>query len=171
MHDPLLLLLDEPTVGLDPPGRQRMLELIADLVRSHGKSLIISTHLLADIQYTCDYVVMIERGRIMTAGTLDEVVGAEGARFRVQWDGDGTSFMERLRLMNIEVTPKNSSLDGARLNSGSEAIVRLPEFLDTRTLYQAAFDTQVRLRMIDPELEELGELYHRLLDRETPHVQ
>ena len=171
VHDPALLLLDEPTVGLDPPGRQRMLDLIADLVRSHGKSLIISTHLLADIQHTCDYVVMIERGRVMTAGTLDEVVGAEGVRLRIQWEGDGAAFIERLRAMNIEVTQKTAGLDGTRKNSSAEAIVKLPDFLDSRALFQAAYDAEVRLRMIDPELEELGELYHRLLDREAQHVK
>lgn len=171
VHDPDLLLLDEPTVGLDPPGRQRMLDLIADLVRSHGKSLVISTHLLADIQYTCDYVVMIERGRIMTAGTLDEVVGSEASRFRIQWEGEGDSFIERLRAEGIEVTPKTAGLDGTRINKDGEAIIKLPEFADTRTVFQAAFESGVRLRMIDPELEELGELYHRLLDREAQHVR
>jgi hypothetical protein len=57
------------------------------------------------------------------------------------------------------------------MNRDGEAIIKLPEFTDTRTVFQAAFESGVRLRMIDPELEELGELYHRLLDRETQHVR
>jgi len=64
VHDPDLLLLDEPTSGMDPPGREAMLALIRELAGVHGISVILSTHLLADVEETCSSVLILQEGRL-----------------------------------------------------------------------------------------------------------
>ena len=62
MHDPDLLFLDEPTNGMDPKGRDEMLELIHDLAHNKNVNLILSSHLLPDVEFTCDHVVVMDKG-------------------------------------------------------------------------------------------------------------
>ena len=62
VHDPDLLFLDEPTNGMDPKGRDEMLELIRDLAHNKGVNLILSSHLLPDVEFTCDHVVVMDKG-------------------------------------------------------------------------------------------------------------
>src|SRR4029079_13387000 len=68
VHDPPLLLLDEPTSGLDPAGRDAMLQLLDTLAREHGKSFLLSTHLLGDVERVCRHVVILHQGRILRQG-------------------------------------------------------------------------------------------------------
>ena len=77
VHDPDLLFLDEPTNGMDPKGRDEMLELIRDLAHNKRVNLILSSHLLPDVEYTCDHVVVVDKGAIATAGPDS---GAQGHR-------------------------------------------------------------------------------------------
>src|SRR5215469_10449390 len=70
VHDPDLLFLDEPTNGMDPKGRDEMLELVRDLAHAKGINLILSSHLLPDVEYTCDHVVVMDKGRIAAAGPI-----------------------------------------------------------------------------------------------------
>jgi ABC-2 type transport system ATP-binding protein len=75
--DPELLLLDEPTAGLDPVGREEMLALVERLA-GFGISVLFATHLLDDVQRVCDHVVMIEAGRLVLAGPIDQLVERTG---------------------------------------------------------------------------------------------
>jgi ABC-2 type transport system ATP-binding protein len=75
--DPKLVLLDEPTAGLDPAGREEMLALVARL-GTFGISVLMSTHLLDDVQRVCDYVVMIDGGRLVVAGPTDSLLERTG---------------------------------------------------------------------------------------------
>jgi ABC-2 type transport system ATP-binding protein len=70
VHDPDLLMLDEPTNGMDPKGRDEMLELIRDLAHRKGVNVIVSSHLLPDVEYTCDHVVVMDKGRVATEGPI-----------------------------------------------------------------------------------------------------
>jgi ABC-2 type transport system ATP-binding protein len=70
VHDPRLLLLDEPTNGLDPAGREQMLELIRKTGRTQGMCIMMSTHLLADVERVCDHVLVIDAGRLVRTGDL-----------------------------------------------------------------------------------------------------
>src|SRR4029078_5374998 len=65
VHDPELLLLDEPTSGLDPAGRDAMLNLLFALGKDHAKSLILSTHLLGDVERVCEQVVILHEGQVL----------------------------------------------------------------------------------------------------------
>jgi ABC-2 type transport system ATP-binding protein len=75
--DPELILLDEPTAGLDPVGREEMLDLVARLA-GFGVSVLFATHLLDDVQRVCDQVVMIDAGKLVVAGPIDELVQRTG---------------------------------------------------------------------------------------------
>ena len=91
--DPELVLLDEPTAGLDPVGREEMLELVGRLA-GFGISVILATHLLDDVQRVCEHVVMIDAGRLVLAGPIDQLMQTTGV-MRVEVGG-GTDAVARL---------------------------------------------------------------------------
>jgi ABC-2 type transport system ATP-binding protein len=83
LHRPLVLLLDEPTVGVDPQSRERIFAMLDEL-RGHGTSILLTTHQLDEAEQRCDRIVIIDRGRVIAAGTLaDLVVGTVGPKRRV----------------------------------------------------------------------------------------
>ena len=84
VHDPDLLFLDEPTNGMDPKGRDEMLELIRDLAHNKGINLILSSHLLPDVEYTCDFVVVLDKGAVATSGPIEALKGPRGRVYEVR---------------------------------------------------------------------------------------
>ena len=83
LHRPLVLLLDEPTVGVDPQSRERIFAMLDEL-RDHGTSVLLTTHQLDEAEQRCDRIVIIDRGRVIAAGTLAELVeGTVGPKRRV----------------------------------------------------------------------------------------
>jgi ABC-2 type transport system ATP-binding protein len=102
VHDPDLLFLDEPTNGMDPKGREEMLDLIRDLSHNKGVSLILSSHLLPDVEYTCDHVVVLDRGAIAASGPIDDLKGPAGRVYEVRVKGDAGLFLARLRQAGLE---------------------------------------------------------------------
>ena len=84
VHDPDLLFLDEPTNGMDPKGRDEMLELIRDLGHNKGVNLILCSHLLPDVEHCCDHVVVMDKGRIAAQGPIAELKGPRGRVFEVR---------------------------------------------------------------------------------------
>jgi ABC-2 type transport system ATP-binding protein len=95
-HDPPNLLLDEPTNGLDPKGRRHMLELIDDLAHNAGKNVLLCSHLLPDVERTCDHVIVIQRGRAVATGSIEELTRSEERGVRVRVEGAGERFAELL---------------------------------------------------------------------------
>src|SRR5229473_3280592 len=102
VHDPDLLLLDEPTNGMDPSGRDEMLELVRDLGHNKGVSLILSSHLLPDVEYTCDYVVVMDKGQVATQGPIDELKGPAGRVYELRIKGDLRGFLDVLAAAGME---------------------------------------------------------------------
>jgi ABC-2 type transport system ATP-binding protein len=96
VHDPDLLFLDEPTNGMDPKGRDEMLELVRDLAHNKGVNLILSSHLLPDVEYTCDHVVVLDKGAVATHGSIDQLKGPAGRVFEVRVKGDMPPFIAAL---------------------------------------------------------------------------
>src|SRR5262245_15986116 len=84
VHDPDVLFLDEPTNGMDPKGRDEMLELVHDLGHKKGMNLILSSHLLPDVEYACDHVVVIDKGVVATAGPIAALKQPHGSVFEVR---------------------------------------------------------------------------------------
>jgi ABC-2 type transport system ATP-binding protein len=104
VHDPDLLFLDEPTNGMDPRGRDEMLELIRDLAHGKGVNLILSSHLLPDVEYTCDHVVVIDKGRIAAAGPIAALKQPRGRVYelRVKTPDTLEAFVGRLQAAGLE---------------------------------------------------------------------
>src|SRR5437773_10014088 len=81
VHDPDLLILDEPTNGMDPAGRDEMLELVHDLGHNKQVNVIVSSHLMPDVEYTCDHVVVIDKGAIAASGPIAALKQPRGRVF------------------------------------------------------------------------------------------
>jgi ABC-2 type transport system ATP-binding protein len=102
VHDPDLVFLDEPTNGMDPKGRDEMLELIRDIAHNKGINLILSSHLLPDVEYTCDHVVVLDKGTVATFGPIDELKGPTGRVYEVRVKGQLAPFIAALHSAGME---------------------------------------------------------------------
>jgi ABC-2 type transport system ATP-binding protein len=148
VHDPQLLFLDEPTNGMDPKGRDEMLELIRDIAHNKGINLILSSHLLPDVEYTCDYVVVLDKGRVATQGPIATLKGQGGRVFEVRVKGEAAPFVAAL------------SAAGLECHASEEDFMRVfaPDDRDGRCIFALAAQhgVQVRhLRMSVPTLEDV----------------
>ena len=83
VHGPKLVFLDEPTNGLDPEGRDDMLELVRDVSHGKGLSVVVSSHLLPDIERTCDNVIVLRRGEVVREGPIQELRKTSGIQMEV----------------------------------------------------------------------------------------
>lgn len=101
-HDPKLVLLDEPTDGLDPVQRDDMLALIRRIGTDFGIDVVLSSHLLEEIERVCDHAVILGDGRVVASGRLDELTGATGVLV-VELDGDPSALVGALRPLGIDV--------------------------------------------------------------------
>src|SRR5260370_41448494 len=84
VHDPRLLILDEPTNGMDPAGRQEIIELARDLAHNKGMSLLFSSHLLPDVEAVCDHLLVLARGRLLAQGDIRELKRSHGDTVEVR---------------------------------------------------------------------------------------
>jgi ABC-2 type transport system ATP-binding protein len=155
VHDPPVLLLDEPTSGLDPAGRDAMLKLIHELGRDHGKSILLSTHLLADVQAVCESVVILAGGRTRGVGTVSELCAVRHDRFRMRVQGDAAAFRERLIQRGLFWLPETGN---------GEWRVRTPEGWLNRDFFIEAAAAGVAIRMLVRDDETLEELFLRMVD-------
>ncbi|MCP4546072.1 MAG: ABC transporter ATP-binding protein [bacterium] len=102
VHDPELLILDEPTVGLDPPGRLQLLNLIKDL-RDGGRRILLSTHIMQDAEHLCDDLILIEAGVITFAGPVSRLVDRSSSRLIAEGSGLDAEFAATLTAAGIQV--------------------------------------------------------------------
>jgi ABC-2 type transport system ATP-binding protein len=153
VHDPDLLFLDEPTNGMDPKGRDEMLELIHDLAHHKNVNLILSSHLLPDVEYTCDYVVVMDKGTIATHGPIDTLKGTAGRVYELRVKGDQARFIEVLKAAGYEV----HDTDGDVLRvfvAGATAD-------STKTLFTLAAGERVQVRHLRPSIPTLEDVFAR----------
>ena len=151
VHDPDLLFLDEPTNGMDPKGRDEMLELVRDLAHNKGVNLILSSHLLPDVEYTCDHVVVMDKGTIAAAGPIAALKQPRGRVYelRVKTTGDLDSFVERLRASGLEC--KQTDEDVMR--------VFVPGAGGARELFALASAERVQVRHLRPSVPTLEDVF------------
>jgi ABC-2 type transport system ATP-binding protein len=155
VHDPPVLLLDEPTSGLDPSGRESMLRLLLTLGKEHGKSFLLSTHLLGDVERVCDSVVILHQGQVLRHGGVEELRRRRQDRYRLQVQGPPTAFLEELRLEGVRVIEDNGRGD---------LRVAVPAGWITRAFFVLADNHGVVLRGLQPDDEDLEELFHRVIE-------
>ncbi len=151
VHDPDLLFLDEPTNGMDPKGRDEMLELVRDLARNKGVNLILSSHLLPDVEYTCEHVVVMDKGRVAAAGSIDALKQPRGRVYelRVKTPGDLDEFFERLRVAGLDC------------HSTDDDVVRVfvPGEGGARQLFALAAAEGVQVRHLRPSVPTLEDVF------------
>jgi ABC-2 type transport system ATP-binding protein len=154
VHDPHLLLLDEPTNGLDPAGRAAMLRLIEDLIAETGKSVLLCTHLLEDVERVCRRVVVMHGGTVAEAGTIDELRRRSSARYVVRWQGEGAAFIEGLQAVGV----RTDACDFAH----STMTLALPSDFSTSQLFALARQHGAAIVELRPVQEDLEQLFFRV---------
>jgi ABC-2 type transport system ATP-binding protein len=105
VHSPSLVILDEPTNGLDPAGREEMLALVRRLSAELGIAVIMSSHVLDDIARTCDAVIVLREGRVAAARRLDPAGDAADGDARVRIHGDSAAFVRALGTLGVRSEP------------------------------------------------------------------
>ena len=156
VHDPDLLFLDEPTNGMDPKGREEMLELIRDIAHNKGLSLILSSHLLPDVEYTCDYVVVMDKGTVATEGPIVGLKGHGGRVFELRVKGDSAAFVALLRATGLECHETDEDI--MRVFVPGEGIA---DGQDARRLFQLAADSGLQVRHLRASMPTLEDVFAR----------
>ncbi len=121
VHDPDLLLLDEPTNGMDPKGRDDMLALVRDIAHKQRISLILSSHVLPDVESVCEDVIVMNRGQVVMHGPIDALKKPAGHIFEVRVKGDTEAFVERLRMQAFECRETDADVLRVLMPSGAGA--------------------------------------------------
>jgi len=156
VHDPDLLFLDEPTNGMDPKGRTEMLELIKDLAHVKQINLILSSHLLPDVEYACDRVVVLDKGRVVAQGPISELKGPAGLVFELRIKGDLVAFTEILRAKGFDCHPTDEDV----------MRVFVPDEAGPRALFALAAEHKVQVRHFRPSLPTLEDVFARAVGEE-----
>ncbi len=130
VHDPRFLLLDEPTNGLDPKGRRHMLELVHDLGHAQKKNVLFCSHLLPDVERTCDAVVVLHRGRAVASGAIAELTRAKGRSFTVAVRGELEAFERELRGANVVFDGDGPGRYRVSLSAAEESVDRVFGFAE-----------------------------------------
>jgi ABC-2 type transport system ATP-binding protein len=148
VHGPRLLLLDEPTNGLDPEARQRMLHLVQEIRDTSEVSVLISSHLLRDVEECCDEVIILKEGQIAALCNLEEERKAN-LKFLEMDVTQGNGFMESVRALGCEC---------ASFGTGTLKIV-LPDNIDLRQLYRLAAEHSVQIRRMNYRRDSLEDIF------------
>jgi ABC-type multidrug transport system ATPase subunit len=148
MHRPELLILDEPTSGLDPIGRRHARDLILEL-RNEGKTVFLSSHLLSEVESTCDTIAVLKRGKLVAHGTPDEVRGGD-KQVSIQVQTLDQSAREALRFLGISVEERAGSVC---LSVGPESVYGVMHLLER---------SSARILRIETKRESLEEAFLRL---------
>ena len=153
VHGPELVFLDEPTNGLDPPHRQRMLRLIRE-IRDRGVHLILSSHLLRDVEECCDEVLVLKEGSIAAQCDLEEERRTNRRFLEMETRGDDGSFAEAVGRLGCEMA----------LQSGGRIKMVLPAGLDLRELYLLAAERQVQIRRLNYKRDSLQDIFLKAME-------
>jgi ABC-2 type transport system ATP-binding protein len=125
LHDPDLIILDEPTNGLDPQGIAELRSLLRDLVTKHGKTIFLSSHFLSEVEQACDHVAIIDKGKLITTGAVRDLLVGVSIRIRVN---DGAAALTALQnQFSIQLVPDQPDVIEVQTDreGAAEAIQRL----------------------------------------------
>jgi len=149
VHDPDLLFLDEPTNGMDPKGRDEMLELVRDIAHNKQINLILSSHLLPDVEYTCDHVVVLDKGAVATQGPIEALKGPGGRVFELRVKGDADAYVAALRASGLDC------------HATDEDVMRVfvPDERGALFLFQVAAQQRVQVRHLRASVPTLEDVF------------
>lgn len=149
VHGPRLLILDEPSNGLDPPGRKRLISLIREIRQAGETHLLLSSHLLHDVEQTCDEVLILRDGRIAGIINLEEERKANRRLLEMEVIGSGADFSAGLGDMGCEC-----AIFGA-----SRLKVILPPGMEIHDVYRLAAQQNVRIRRLNYRRDSLEDIF------------
>jgi len=153
VHDPKLLILDEPTNGMDPAGREDVLELARDLAHNKGMSLLFSSHLLPDVEAVCDHVVVLGSGRLLAEGKIRDLKQVHTRHFEVRLKADPTTFARRLAAVGCSADLRDDLL-----------VVRVPDGDSPQLIWRAAAEAGEQIRFLRPQRSTLEEVFLKAVE-------
>ena len=154
VHDPQLLILDEPTNGMDPAGREEILELSQDLSHNKGMSLLFSSHLLPDVEAVCEHVVVLGSGKLLTDGNIERLKQLHNRWFDVRLKSDTAVFAQRIAALGCTTEPKDDSL-----------LVQIPEGRSQQLIWEVAANEGLQIRHLRPQRSTLEEVFLKAVER------
>ena len=149
VHDPQLLILDEPTSGLDPDEREALLSRVTVLATRFNKAVLLSTHILPDVQATCDDVIIIGNGEVKLAGRLVDLNKPASPAINIRVSGDHEQMIRFLKDCNCEIVEKSK---------GEFSVSSQQDDL-SELVWQAAKTTGSALRSVTPAINSLEEIF------------
>jgi ABC-2 type transport system ATP-binding protein len=152
-HGPRLLILDEPTNGLDPMARLRMIQVIKEIRQEGSIRLLISSHLLRDIDETCDEVLILKNGRIAALSNIEQERRSNRNFLELETAGATGEFSARIRDLGCEC----ASFDGGRLK------LVMPDNIAVRDLYVIAAEQGVQIRRMNLRRDSLEDIFLRAM--------
>jgi len=152
VHDPRLLILDEPTNGMDPRGRDELLELARDLSHNKGMSLLFSSHLLPDVEAVCDQVMVLDRGRLKEHGRIADLKERHQGYYEVRVKADQEHFARALASAGCATEPKEDLL-----------LVKVPPPRNETIFWETAAATGLQIRHLRPRRSTLEEVFEKAL--------
>ncbi|MFT5433533.1 MAG: ABC-2 type transport system ATP-binding protein [Myxococcota bacterium] len=156
VHDPKLVFLDEPTAGLDPAGREEMLDLVRKTHREFGISILFSSHLMSDVERTCDRIIVLQGGRLIQEGKVSDFTSETESVF-VEVDSNHEQLVAELEQRGVAVT---SGAGGLHIEGADTSVYD--------HIRDALVAAQAPLRRMAPQRRALTELFAREGDDLTP---
>jgi len=153
VHGPRLLFLDEPTNGLDPPAREKMVELIRQIRDSGEVQIVLSSHLLRDVEECCDEVLILKQGQIAHHCSLEEERRENRKFLQLQIRGNSERFIEQLSTLGCEC-----AVEGKRIR------LVLPPELEVRALYETAAASGSQIRHLDYKRDSLQDIFLKAME-------
>ncbi len=147
-HDPKLLILDEPTNGMDPKGREELIEMARDLARNKGMSLIFSSHLLPDVEAVCEYVMVMGGGKLLASGKIEELKKRDDRQYEVRVKSRAEAFAAELVERGMMVADREDAL-----------LVDVPDGRDLEDVWRAAAESAAQIRSLRPRRSSLEEIF------------
>ena len=154
-HGPRLLILDEPTNGMDPPARKRLIELICEIRETGDICLLLSSHLLRDVEETCDEVLILRNGRIASICNLVEERRANRKFLEMETVGAEESFTAALESLGCQC---------AVFGNGRITVV-MPDAVEIREVFKVAADRGVQIRRMNHRRDSLEDIFLNAMEQ------